>query len=409
MQNQLSRLSSYVSIRVDGEATLRFINMCMYKSIELWDVVSHKDNITAKTTIKDFYKLREVCRVTKSKVRIIKRKGIAFTIFRYRKHYSFIVGIVIACILITLWSKFVWDITFVGNSKYTKGVLLEYLDSLGVHSGMYLADVDCANIEASIRNEYNEITWVSAKISGTKIEISIKENEVIGEGVVADAKERDIVATGAGVIESIVTRKGTPLVKVGDTVEKGQILVSGVVKIMDDAGVHIANMYTESDADIMIRTTKQYSDSLKKEHEKKVYTGKTKRKSIVGITNTNMEFGIVLKEYENADVETTISPLKLTDSFVLPVYTGSKIYHEYNMVTEKYDEESAKAVFNKHFLQYIKELSQNKVQILQYDVKMYNEGDCFSVKGTVDIVAPLTEYKPVTDIEIIIDEENKDN
>ncbi len=408
MRNQLNKFSTYVYILIVCDSTERFINMCRYKSIELWDITKDTEGIKAKTTIEDFYRLREVCRNTKSRIRIVKRIGVSFFIFKYRRHYSFVTGIIIACILLSVWSKFVWDITFVGNSKYTSGVLLDYLNSSGVHAGMMLRDVNCADIEAGIRNEYNEITWVSAKISGTKLEISVKENDVCGIGLVEVSDERDIVATEAGVVQSIVTRKGTPLVKVGDTVEKGQILVSGVVKIMDDAGTHVANMYTASDADIIIKTTRQYNDKLPIENEKKVYTGKTKEKKILGITNTNIECGLILKQFDNADVSTDISPLKLTESFMLPIYVGSKTYYEYNVVTEKYDENSAKNVLDQHFLQYLKDLSQNKVQIPEYNVKMYNEGDCFVLKGTVDILAPLVEYKPVTDIEIIVNEEKKE-
>ncbi len=408
MRNQFNKISSYVCIRVTGASAERFINMCRHKSIELWDITRDIEGIDAKTDVDTFYRLREVCRHTGNRVRITKRVGAAFFMFKYRKHYSFVIGMLIACILITVWSKFVWDITFVGNSKYTSGVLLDYLNSSGVYAGMMLSEVNCADIEAGIRNEYNEITWVSAKISGTKLEISVKENDVMGTGNIEISKERDIVATESGVVYSIVTRKGTPLVKVGDTVEKGQILVSGVVKVMDDAGTHVANIYTASDADIIIKTTKQYNDKLPVENEKKVYTGNIKEKKILGITNTNIECGLILKQFDNADVSTDITPLKLTESFMLPIYVGSKTYYEYNVVTEKYDENSAKNVLNQHFLQYLKDLSQNQVQIPEYNVKMYNEGDCFVLKGTVDVLAPLVEYKPVTDIEIIVNEEKKE-
>lgn len=401
-------MRKYIIIHIYNGACERFINMCRHKSIEMWDIKRMNEGISAKTTVKDFYRLRDVCRVTGNRVRVCKRVGMAFTVFKYRKHYSFVVGMLVACILITVWSKFVWDITFVGNSKYTEGVLLEYLNSTGIYAGMLLKDINCADIEAGIRNQYNEITWVSAKISGTKLEINIKENDVLGTGIVAEAKERDIVASEAGIVHSIITRKGTPLVKAGDKVEKGQILVSGVVKIMDDAGNHVANMYAQSDADILIKGKLDYSDKLPLDTQEKIYTGKIHKKVVLGFTNTNWELGLLLKAPDNADVETVINPVKLTESFILPIYFGRKNYYEYEIVNKRYDEESAGKELEKHFLQYIKELSQNEVQIPEYDVKMYKEGDGFALKGTLDVIAPMVEYKPVTDVEIIENEENKE-
>lgn len=408
MKSPLSRTGTYVCICIKCEHTERFINLCRHKSVKLWDIEKKEEDIFAKIGIKEFYKLRPICRITGARVRITQRCGVPFLLFKYRKHYSFGIGVLVAVILIMVWSKFVWDITFVGNSKYTDGVLLEYLKSSGVYAGMPLASVDCAKLEADIRNQYNEITWVSAKISGTKLEISLKENDVMGVAGIEEGEDCDIVATESGVVESIITRKGTPLVKVGDTVEKGQILVSGVVKIIDDAGTHVANIYTESDADIMIKTTREYSDKLVMEYEEKIYTGRTKEKKILGITNTNCEMGIIFSEFEHADVVTNIRPMKINRSFALPVYYGTKKYYEYELQVKKYSEDGAKAELDKHFLQYLKDLSQKEVQIPQYNVKMFTEGDCFVMSGTIDIVAPLTEYKPVTDIEIIVNEENKE-
>ena len=38
------------------------------------------------------------------------------------------------------------------------------------------------------------------------------------------------------VIKEIITRSGTPMVKPGDVVRKGDILVSGIIEVMDDFG-----------------------------------------------------------------------------------------------------------------------------------------------------------------------------
>ena len=107
------------------------------------------------------------------------------------------------------------------------------------------SDVDCARIVKDIRKEYDDIIWVSASIRGTRLIIQVKENEdslpVVNkteEEKEQEAKENatDIVADQDCVITDIVPRKGIAMVKEGDQVKKGDILISGQVPVNDDAG-----------------------------------------------------------------------------------------------------------------------------------------------------------------------------
>ena len=73
----------------------------------------------------------------------------------------------------------------------------------------------------------------------------------------------DIVASEDGVISSIITRNGIPQVKAGDTVEKGQILVSGAVPVYDDGQNIVKYQIYEADADITILTKTHFHDQVK--------------------------------------------------------------------------------------------------------------------------------------------------
>ena len=81
-----------------------------------------------------------------------------------------------------------------------------------------------------MREDFDEITWVAAAVKGNHLYISIKENDSFEGGIKSTEIPENIIASDDGTIESIITRSGTPLVKKGDNVEKGQVLVSGVVR-----------------------------------------------------------------------------------------------------------------------------------------------------------------------------------
>ena len=114
--------------------------------------------------------------------------------------------------------------------------IVEHMDRVDVYKrqGMLKARINCEDLEASMRTSFPEITWVSARVSGTRLLIHIKENEVLSTIPEKDETPCDIVASQPGVITSMVVRQGVAQVCVGDQVEEGQVLVSGRVPIIGD-------------------------------------------------------------------------------------------------------------------------------------------------------------------------------
>ena len=151
---------------------------------------------------------------------------------------------------------------------------------------MQIRSVDCDSIETALRNDYPDITWVSAEISGTRLIVHIKENDGIKEDIQTDSTPRDIVATCSGVVTSMITRAGTPKVKPGDEVEKGQILVSGIVDVYNDAKEVVNQRPVSADADIFVRVDIPYEEHLPYLYEYKEYTGRKKTRWLFGIADS---------------------------------------------------------------------------------------------------------------------------
>jgi similar to stage IV sporulation protein len=259
---------------------------------------------------------------------------------------------------------------------------------------MRIDSVDCDYIEQTIRNTYSDITWVSAEIKGTRLIVHIKENDGAKDTSEALMQPRDIVAEKDGVVASIVTRTGTPLVKKGDEVTAGQVLVSGIVPVMNDEGEVSENLYTCADADIMLRVDLPYEEHLSKEYEYKFYTGRKITKWVVDFFNTDVQLGISFKHYEECDVVRETKALKLTDSFYLPVSTGKKEYIEYTTQIRTYSEEEAKIRLNENFTAYLKDLLENEVQIIDESVKIDEIGAEYVASGIVTVNMPAVSYVP---------------
>jgi similar to stage IV sporulation protein len=207
-------------------------------------------------------------------------------------------------------------------------------------------------------------------------------------------------------VTSIVTRTGTPLVKKGDTVTAGQILVSGIVSVTDDAGEVAQNLYTCADADIMLRVELPYEEHLQQEYEYKFYTGRKKKKWIFKIFNFSAEIGINFGSYDEYDTVSDVKVMKLTDSFYLPFGTGTKECIEYKTQVRTYTEEEAQNKLKENFTDYLQDLLENKVQIISESVKIDRSGTEYVMSGTVTADVPAAGYTDISVPEIKGNEEN---
>ena len=95
---------------------------------------------------------------------------------RKRKLYG--AGLVSFFVLLYTLSLFIWDITFLGNYHYTDNTLTKFLNDQGIACGILKKGIDCDQLEGVIRTYFPEITWVSARVSGTRLIIQVKDSRI---------------------------------------------------------------------------------------------------------------------------------------------------------------------------------------------------------------------------------------
>ena len=57
---------------------------------------------------------------------------------------------------------------------YTYDTLLKYCETEEIRYGMVKSRIDCDALEESLRSAFPEITWVSARVSGTRLLVKDK-------------------------------------------------------------------------------------------------------------------------------------------------------------------------------------------------------------------------------------------
>ena len=239
----LKYMKGYLRVRVWGFSPERFMNLCSNKGILLWDIVREGDVYYMNITLKGFWEIRPIAKKTGARVAILERYGLPFFLPRLLKRKMFVLGLVLAVVFWTVSSFFIWDINLNGNYQITDDVFQNFLKENQVRIGMRRDELDIQELEKQIRRQFPQITWASARLDGTKLLIDIKENDApiatrehavdekhsMGES--QDAPGRDLVAEYNGRVVSIIVRSGVPKVAIGDTVEKGTVMVEGKVPV----------------------------------------------------------------------------------------------------------------------------------------------------------------------------------
>lgn len=163
---------------------------------------------------------------------ISKPHGLYGVILSYRGCVGAVVGCVFALIIYIFLGSLVWDVRIEGNSRVGDSQIVAALEDVGFGVGSIFPFVDIGKTETELLSLVDEISWVSINRKGTVAYVVVKERASTDTPTKEEESGYcDIVAKSDGVVYSITVKSGTPLVKVGDTVKAGQVLIGGYIDI----------------------------------------------------------------------------------------------------------------------------------------------------------------------------------
>jgi len=224
-------LRGYVIIIVEGFFIEKFINICARRRIHLWDVrIQRERRVTARVSISGFRLIRPVARKTGCRVRLLKKRGLPFVFSKYRRRKAFFAGAVLFVVLINVLASFVWSIEITGNEKLDTVFLENVLAANGIKTGALKYRIDTRRAVDRMMLEIDRLSWISINIKGTKVKVQVREREDIPE-IVPRHIPCDIIARKDGIIRQVIAKEGIEAVAEGDTVKKGQVLISGRVPV----------------------------------------------------------------------------------------------------------------------------------------------------------------------------------
>ena len=373
----------YLIVELTGFSPERFLNLCHTNHIILWGITPFENGYKFYISKRAFFLVRTYVKKTNVQLEIKGKKGFPFLVKRYKNRKWFFIGFLLSMLFVAYSSLFIWDIDVTGNDIYTTEELTSYLTQNGFHLGIKKKQIDCNALEMELREHFDEISWISCCINGTQLSISLKEAEETQAKSSADtqAPPCDIVATSDATIQSIVVQNGTPLVKEGDMVKKGDVLISGAVNLYDDANEVLQTNFITAKGKILGQIAEPYNDELKLQFYEKQFTGNTT--SCYQLQFFGYQIPLVSRRTSFSTYDTIKShhTVKLGKTFYLPVTFTTIERKEYILSKASITPETGKARAQKRLADYTKKLSEKGVEIIENHVTIEQAGTSICASG----------------------------
>ena len=315
-------MNKRIYLEVSNELN-RFIKKCIDNNINLYNISYKKDKIIVLIDVKDYLKIKRLNYY--SKIRVVKYDGLLNIKKIIKDNMFYILVIFLSFIWMNLLTNYIVDIKIIHSNNGIRRLLKEELDKNNVKRfSLAYSFEELDNITKKIlADNKNNLEWVSIKKDGMKYIVRAEERIIKSEEV--SDKPRDIVASKDAYITKVISSKGNVLVRQGEYVKKGTVLISGKITLYEDVkGVTSASgsVYGNVWYECTVETPKEISSERltgRKRYNLNVGNKILLRNKYQNFRQKNIKeikiFGFKIKFYREEEVE--IIKTKTDDEYAL--------------------------------------------------------------------------------------------
>jgi len=278
-------------------------------------------------------------------VKPVLRRGVPFFLWGIRRRYVLMLGMAACLAAVWLSGLFIWQIEVTGNNTVPSDEILANLRRLGVGVGTGVFSVDRDDIQNRMLMAIPELSWITVNTYGSRANVIVREKiekpEIYNKKVPAE-----VYAGKTGIITDIKVAAGTPLCKAGDTVVKGDTVISSVVDSTASGQREV-----RADGEVWVQTFYEMSAEIPLQYWEKQYTGResTHTSLVLGEKRGKLYFSGG-NPYSLYDKITTYEKIKLPGGSELPVTVLKETFSEYEPVLVTLSEDRAEDMLRARLL-----------------------------------------------------------
>lgn len=376
-----SYIIGYLVIEIEGYYIERFINICKNKKIAIWNL-KRKDEIklSFRARIQDFRKIIKIAKKTKCKLKIKSKKGIPFIFQKYKKRKVFIFLLIIFISLIILSSNFVWNVEIQVEDNQVIENIEEDLKNSGLEVGKLKSKINTKDIINKVRLSRDDVAWMGIELKGTNAIVKLVKADEKPE-VIDESEYCSIISDKSGIITKINAQSGSANVKVGDTVNVGDVLINGWME-GKYTGIRYVHAKGEIEAKVWYTKNKRIEYNTTERRE----TGNVENKYSIKFNNFEINLSKKLSKFKIYDTIETENKIKIFSNFYLPISIVKTTNKEVEEVQKIYELEEAKNIGIQDLEQELEQEIENKNSIVNKNINTYEDETGVEIYVTYEVI-----------------------
>ena len=381
-------------LKITGKRIDTFIMLLVRFNICFRKIKSSKDYIIIEVLEEDYEKLKKI--KTTYEIEILKRKGLIYFTHFIKIRKLFIVSILLGFIFLTFLTNIIFDVKVVLDDEELREIILTDLKEFGISKYKFKVSYkEKEKIESKILDKEKELLeWLEIEEKGVNYEVNVIKR--VKNKEVKETEPRNIVASKNGMITRIVAETGEVVTKKNNYVNKGDILISGLIKNNDNIVSKVSakgKVYAEVWYKVSLNLPLTYNEEKR--------TGNNKNVLEINFLNNDIEL-TSLDPYKNYKSKKNI----IWKHNLLPISLSFTKKNEVELININF-EDDLDSVYSLALDKLKKRLGSDIKVIEQKVLKKEKNTDKMDIDIFYKIEEDITSYSSLKDFNI--EEENKKN
>lgn len=388
-------MSHYV-IKIEGRRPSSLLSLLIILKIPFIKKKETKDYLILEIEEEYFQKIKKLAPTYE--ITILKRTGKAYLIHLYKTKKIFLYSIIFAFLVIILLTNIIFSVRVVETDKEIKDMILTDLRENGITRFRFKVSYKRKEAirEKILEKEKDYLEWLEIEEIGTMYQVKVIRR--INNPKEEELKPRSIVAKKKGRITRIEADYGEVTTKKNDVVDKGDTLISGLIKNKEEIKTKVAargRVYAEVWYQVNLNLPTIYQEEIK--------TGKKKNTLEIIFLDKNIFISELFK-YNNSISKETI----LYNSPLVPFRISFTKKEEIKLKQVAYQEDKDLGKIKKLATDKLKQRIGNDIKILAINVlKKKTSADRIEVELFFKVEEDITSYESLENIDITLENQKE--
>ena len=371
-------LRGYTEMEICGASPEWALNRLTEAKIAFWDVI-WTDALTLR--LKVFRGKEEQTAALAGQAmcdcRILRRGGVFYALqgLRFRPVLLTVLLLDLLCVLVLPCFLFFFSVE--GNETVPEELILRELEAAGVNFGTYGPSIYPKRVKDHMIHALPRLQWVTVFQHGCRAKIMVREREEIPQTQTKKGLA-NVVATQGGVITQQSVYVGQAQYQVGDTVARGDVLVSGVVDL------ERTYLLERAHAEVFARTWREICVCMPANFLEKQDRGGANYCVWLILGDRRIKiFGNSGISYDSCDKMISTKTMTLPQGLQLPLALEIEMFYPYTSEERKLEKGTAKLLLEGYALADVRDRMQAG-EILEYRHTIEEKGGLYRMDAVLE-------------------------